>query len=194
MKGTLLESLPEASVTHAQRACTLASEPNIFFHAKNLDGQVHTKGRASCLLGHRIAADPDDGIFAEWQWDGERLTAKNGRYGFYPVYYYARNKEFVLSPTIKRILESGADASLDYPALAVFLRLGFFIGEDTPFKHIKALPPSADLRWQNSAACVTSRLRRLRKQTHIGARALTHPPILVLTGALQQEFQVVQRH
>ena len=31
--------------------------------------------------------------------------------------------------------------------LAVFLRLGFFIGEDTPFAGVKQLAPGSVLRW-----------------------------------------------
>src|SRR5205085_2976358 len=47
-----------------------------------------------------------------------------------------------------RLLLEGAPAELDERALSVFLRLGFFLGEDTAFTAIKALPPAATMRWR----------------------------------------------
>ena len=45
------------------------------------------------------------------------------------------------------MLALGAPKDLDYDALAVFLRIGLFIGDDTPFKHIKSLPPDVSFFW-----------------------------------------------
>lgn len=106
------------------------------------------EGSTGCTLGHRLGAA--DGIWAWWAWDGATLTAANERYGMYPLYCYSTPDAAGLSPSIPRLLARGADAALDHAALAVFLRLGFFIGEDTPFRHIRALPPAASLSWNGS--------------------------------------------
>jgi asparagine synthase (glutamine-hydrolysing) len=103
------------------------------------------EGSASCALGHRVGAS--DGIWAWWAWDGATLSAANERYGMYPLYYYSAPGALGLSPSIPRLIALGADAALDHAALAVFLRLGFFVGDDTPFRHIRALPPAATLSW-----------------------------------------------
>ncbi|MGB9992446.1 hypothetical protein [Pseudoduganella rhizocola] len=124
------------------------------------------EGSASCALGHRVGAA--DGIWAWWNWDGATLTAANERYGLYPLYRYSGPDAVGLSPSIPRLIACGADTALDHAALAVFLRLGFFIGEDTPFRHIRALPPAASLSWngtlhltsQGRAAAPTQSLRR----------------------------------
>lgn len=120
-----------------------------FFHVKRRTEGFETQGTSHCALGHQIGRDSDtpDGIYAEWNWDGKCLTARNDRYGMFPVFYYSRNGEFSMSSSIDRLLEAGADPELDDTALSVFFRLGFFIGEDTPFRHIRALPPAASLQW-----------------------------------------------
>ena len=123
-----------------------------FFYAKKNGNVIDARGRKTCLLGHKIAVlsnKKEDGIFAEWKWEGERLIVKNDRYGFYPLYYYHHNNEIYISPSIEKLLEEGANREFDYPAISVFLRLGFYIGEDTPFKYIRALPPNVDFQWEN---------------------------------------------
>ncbi|RFA33427.1 asparagine synthetase B family protein [Alkalilimnicola ehrlichii] len=114
------------------------------------DAGTQVSGDSVEHLGHTIALDtarPPDGVFAHWEWDGTTLTARNDRLGFYPLYYYQDTTGIALSPSIPRLLQLGADDRLDYKGLAVFLRLGYFIAEDTPFAHIRALPPNAQLRW-----------------------------------------------
>lgn len=123
-----------------------------YFYARYTQGSVETKGVGTCSLGHTISrghgAKPD-GIFAEWAWDGSRLTVKNDRYGMFPLYYCSFENEIFLSTSIRQMLDVGAPRDLDYDALAVFIRVGLFIGDDTPFKHIKALPPDVSFFWEN---------------------------------------------
>lgn len=124
-----------------------------YFHAKHNGDQVETRGGHSCLLGHQIDCGQSrkpDGVFTQWKWSGTRLTVSNDRYGFYPLFYYCRDGEIGVSPSIPSLIKEGAPTELDEAGLAVFLRLGFFIGEDTPFKHIRALPPNALLEWDGS--------------------------------------------
>ncbi|MBV9852515.1 MAG: asparagine synthetase B family protein, partial [Armatimonadetes bacterium] len=60
-----------------------------------------------------------------------------------------------VSPSLVHLIAQGAPAELDDTALAVFLRLGFFLGEDTPFASIRALPPAATLRWTEGRLSVS---------------------------------------
>lgn len=124
-----------------------------YFHAKQHGLQVQTRGIHNCLLGHQIDCKESrrpDGIFARWSWDGARLKIQNDRYGFFPLFYYCKDGEIGVSPSIHRLIKEGAPTELDEAGLAVFLRLGFFIGEDTPYKHIRVLPPNALLEWDGS--------------------------------------------
>ncbi|MCI0390233.1 MAG: asparagine synthase-related protein [Acidobacteria bacterium] len=126
------------------------SEP--FLHIRCKAGGFEVEGMTEAKVGHKIyhARRSDfDGIFAEWTWDGSRLRVHNDRYGFYPLYYFANSEEIAISTSIVRLLRAGASPVLDDAALAAFLRLGSFLGEDTAFQAIRALPPSATLEWRN---------------------------------------------
>lgn len=121
-----------------------------FFFAEFGDDNVRVKGRPRCFFGHRIQTSraKNEGIFAEWIWDGKRLTARNDRFGFCPIFLYHKENQIGISQSVATLIGQGADASLDYPALAVALRMGQFVGEDTAFKYIRALPPSAGVVWE----------------------------------------------
>lgn len=114
--------------------------------------RVH--GIHACVLGGTINASERsprlrEGLFAEWSWDGSRLEARNDRYGFQPLFYAVQGTTLWLSPSIPELVAQGAPTDLDDAGLAVFLRLTHFIGDDTPFLHIRALPPAALLTWQD---------------------------------------------
>jgi len=96
------------------------------------------------------AGEPLDGtgVFARWAWDGERLIAANDRFGVQPLYYASEGGTLRISPSIGTLLRRGASPALDDAALAVFVRIGFFVGEDTPFQAIRALPPGACAEWR----------------------------------------------
>lgn len=138
-----------------------------FFSARKEGDKIFTKGDARCLAGHRIEGpgQSSDGIFAEWSWDGERLTARNDRYGFHPLYYFKRENEVSISHSIVRLLAEGSSAEIDHGSLAVFLRLGYFLGEDTPFRHIRALPPDAAFEWKDGRLTVSGRYALRKPQT-----------------------------
>jgi hypothetical protein len=90
-------------------------------------------------------------VFAAWNWNGHTLKIENDRYGMYPLYYATWDGQIAVSRGIISLFDCGAPADLDYEALAVFLRLGFFLGEDTPFRAIRVLPPNAVFEWSAGA-------------------------------------------
>lgn len=118
---------------------------------KGASGYV-AEGMPRVELGHRVGrnnGESFDGIFAYWAWDGGRFVVENDRYGIYPVFYCSWGGEFWISPSIQHVLKGNFPKNLDMSGLAVFLRMGLFLDEDTPFEHIKALPPGARLTWQD---------------------------------------------
>ncbi len=139
-----------------------------FFHVRRLNERLRLRGRRHCELGHRIDRGPErsaDGIHAWWRWDGERLVAGNDRYGLYPLYYFQKDGEFCLSTSIFKLLEEGAEPEIDWPALAVFWRMGFFPPGDTVFKTIRALPPAAALAWRDGQLQVSGDYHQVGPQT-----------------------------
>jgi asparagine synthase (glutamine-hydrolysing) len=96
-------------------------------------------------------------LFAEWSWDGETLVVRNDRYGMWPLYYACDQEGIAVSPSAAKLVAAGVPPELDEAALGVFFRLGFFLGDETPFRAIRALPPGSLLKWQNGALhCVSA--------------------------------------
>ena len=89
----------------------------------------------------------------------------------------------VLSTDLLQLVERGAPTGLDVDALSVFLRLGFFVGDDTPFASIRAvLPPRpgiATARLSRPAA-VRGYIDLVRQA--IRRRLPTAPFVLPLSG------------
>jgi asparagine synthase (glutamine-hydrolysing) len=115
-------------------------------------GKYVVQGATSCSLGGSQSADSSrrESIHASWHWDGQKLTVRNDRLGFYPLFYFVSDDEISVSPSIRALIKAGAPADFDDAGIAAFLRLGFFLGEDTPFRRIRALPPNALLVWTRS--------------------------------------------
>ncbi|MEU3183987.1 asparagine synthetase B family protein [Streptomyces sp. NPDC006923] len=136
------------------RAPTAASRPRPpYLRLEHGPDGTRAEGVPSARLGHRLrrAGRADEGVFAEWRWDGERLLVRNDRYGMFPLYYWADGDRIALATSPTDLPALGAPAGLDHDALSVFLRLGFYLGEDTCFAAVRALPPAATLTWSAGA-------------------------------------------
>jgi asparagine synthetase B (glutamine-hydrolysing) len=124
---------------------------------------------------HTFGESPAGGLergtpFARWAWDGTRLEVRTDRLGCFPLFYAVDGSTLWLSSSIPELLRLGAPAALDDAALAVFLRLGTFLAEDTPFLHVRALPPDARLTWSAGRLQVAGR-RVERPRLEIGREA-----------------------
>lgn len=160
-----------------------------YFRAKKDRERVHTNGDARCFLGHKIdrTDGKHDGIFAEWVWDGNRLNACNDRYGFHPLFYSVQHDAICISPSIFRLLAEGASPEIDRPAIAVFLRLGYFIGEDTPFRYIRVLPPDATLEWKDGHLTVSGRYA-IRKPRYLARDAAVDQYVSLFREAIRRRI------
>ncbi|HYM25622.1 MAG TPA: asparagine synthase-related protein [Vicinamibacterales bacterium] len=96
------------------------------------------------------------GAFARWRWNAPRLCASTDRFGIQPLFYAADPYAIRISPSVEELLRTGAPRDLDESALAVFLRVGFFVGDDTPFVGIRAAPPGGSLEWNDGHVHVRS--------------------------------------
>jgi asparagine synthase (glutamine-hydrolysing) len=103
-------------------------------------GQVVAHGSRECDLGNRD-------VWARWRWTGTVLEVRNCDLGFTPLFYRVVPNGIRVADNPLGTLEPLEQAVLDCRALSVFLRLGFFVGEDTPFLGVRQLPPSATLTW-----------------------------------------------
>jgi asparagine synthase (glutamine-hydrolysing) len=140
-----------------------------FVHIKRTSDRYEIEGQDSCFVGHTLPSaryERPDGIYAQWSWDGERLLVRNDRYGFHPLYYFTRENEIAVSTSLTKLITAGAPTELDEAGMAVFLRLGFFIGEATPFKAIRQVPPDCNFEWKDNHLAVTGQVP-LAKLQHL---------------------------
>lgn len=133
-----------------------------WFSVRWKGGRAEAAGDPSYKHGHVIdrgAGRLKDGIWSEWSWDGSKLTIRNDRYGFDPLYYWhdpaSPDTAFAVSPNIIQLIAEGFTSDLDYRALGAFMRTGVMWGDDTPWTKFKALPPNATVTWEGGKLTVT---------------------------------------
>lgn len=129
----------------------LGEDQRPYFAARFLGDHVAVEGVSDCLVGEKIPSDdPDqpDGLFVEWHWDGRRLIVRNDFYGFSPLFYASYGKAIRISPSLEDVVKGDGPRDLDYAALEVILRMGHPVGDDTPFRAVRSLPPKSTLIWE----------------------------------------------
>ncbi len=113
-----------------------------------LHAQVN--GVNQIINGPRTWRSPVDiGTGAGWTATERSVTVRSDPLGFHPLYYAATPTDLYVSPSPVALARSGGLTEPDHDALAVFVRLGFFLGEDTPWRAVRAMPPSGGLTWQS---------------------------------------------
>jgi asparagine synthetase B (glutamine-hydrolysing) len=134
-----------------------SAEP--FLQLSASGSEVAVRGLPSAWLAAERQPTPASrlGPFAEWTCAGNRLTVRNDALGIYPLYYAATGTTVAVAPSIPALIAQGVSAALDDDAVAVLLRLGFCVGDDTPFRAIRVLPPGATLTWEPGRLSLMSR-------------------------------------
>jgi asparagine synthetase B (glutamine-hydrolysing) len=160
-------------------------------HLKLIGGEVRPTGDLQFTAGHVLGNEPvpvRDGVYASWRWDGVALEISNCRYGLHPLFYYFRSGEFCISTSLVELLDRVGPQDFDDDAIAVFLRIGYFLEDDTPFRNIRVVPPLANWRWSASgltrtqreyepdAGCSASRNARLDDYVSIFRQAMQRRP------------------
>ncbi|HXN47197.1 MAG TPA: asparagine synthetase B family protein [Bryobacteraceae bacterium] len=95
--------------------------------------------------------------FVGWRFTGATLSFQADPLGIYPLFYCCTNGRLSISPSLQRVVSECGATELDYEALSVFLRLGYYVGSDTPFKDVKQLDPGASGRIENGTLTLSSR-------------------------------------
>ncbi len=124
-----------------------------FLHVQMIDGRPVAEGSAHWAGGTLVtgADGRPDGVYGRWWWDGEQVGVEIDRMGFFPIYYFADDRQFCVSASLPALLQRGAPRDLDLDAIGVFLRLGYFLDEDTAFTAIRAVPPVRSFTWSRGA-------------------------------------------
>ena len=95
--------------------------------------------------------------FVGWRFTGATLSFQADPLGIYPLFYCCANGRLSVSPSLQRVVSECGATELDYEALSVFLRLGYYVGSDTPFKDVKQLDPETRGRFEHGTLTLSSR-------------------------------------
>lgn len=160
-----------------------------FLHLKYSPDGVTAEGDPSYYHGNAVTMDDGsrNGVYAEWDWDGTTLRAGNCRYGMSPLFYYCGDDEICISNSIPKMLDLGVPNDWDDDAMAVFIRRHTFLGEDTPFKHIRATPPGAKLTWRDGRMSLES-TRHEPKPQHLKRSAIIDGVIELFQQAIARRL------
>jgi len=67
------------------------------------------------------------------------------RLGIVPLFVSHQGDRFVVASSLRECARHVSHLEFDFDALAVFLRLGYFLGADTPFTQIKVVSPNTEI-------------------------------------------------
>jgi len=95
--------------------------------------------------------------FIGWKFTGATLSFQADPLGIYPLFYCCTKGRLCISPSLQRVVSECGATELDHEALSVFLRLGYYVGSDTPFKDVKQLDPETSGRFENGTLTLSSR-------------------------------------
>ena len=127
-----------------------------YIHLRCQENGPCVSGQINYHIGQNNRSRNSDGLFLEWYYENNTLTVRNDGFGFYPCFVFTNHSEIIVSTSPLAIIAQGGDGRLDPEAFAVFAWLGFFIDNETPFAHIRHLPPGSTLVWHNGQTTLQS--------------------------------------
>lgn len=138
-------------------------------------------------------------LTAGWQFEDGKLRIFADRLGMIPLYVYVDSTTIVVTDRIVNLRHYAPSLELDHFEVAVFMKLGVYLGAGTPFRRVQRLRPGEVLVWNSAQVSrmpppedwepfrgtrsqVHEKMQRLfaqsiRKRVHRG-----HQPVVGLTG------------
>jgi hypothetical protein len=107
-------------------------------------------------IAHDDTHDAGPTLTAGWRLENERLEVHADRLGMIPLFYFYDAHNLVVADDIAEVVARMPRPCFDAAAVSVFLQLGFYIGEDTPFADVKVLAPGARLTWEHGAIALNA--------------------------------------
>jgi hypothetical protein len=113
-----------------------ASQGIEWFALQSENGLTSYCGKDQVHLG-------EENIYVSWSFDGEKFCFQNDRYGVYPFFYALQGDRLVGSNSFEFLASVAGKPKWDWDAISAFLYFGYFLGDTTPVKNIKVLPPGS---------------------------------------------------
>jgi asparagine synthase (glutamine-hydrolysing) len=132
---------------------------------------VRVSGSASHVMGEEPVPGGERSArpFATWSWDGTTLHIATSRHGLHPLFLRVFADGIGLSASIDRTVLGDDPGPLNLAALAVFLRVGYFLGDDTAWRDIHRVGAGVSLTWSAAEGLVErSRRHELQRELRLG--------------------------
>ncbi|MDZ4831195.1 MAG: hypothetical protein SGJ09_13490 [Phycisphaerae bacterium] len=117
-------------------------------------GHVAT-GEREHVIGLSVADNGEKGVVARWRFDGEILVVDGEAFGYLPLFVAQAENRIIVGTSPIALVAAGAPGDIDREAVGLFLRIGFYLGERTPFKHIRVAPRGKRLTWTRGVSSVS---------------------------------------
>jgi asparagine synthase (glutamine-hydrolysing) len=124
--------------------------------------QIAVDGPASASFGIPLAPGREgraNGGHAQWQFAAGTLRAATDRHGLFPLFYHATTDRICISPSLESVVRRCGLRQLDADALAVFVHVGMFLNDLTPFKDVRVIPPGGTIEWDGTLRVTSHRPR-----------------------------------
>ena len=149
--------------------------------------ELKCDGVASALMGYRYA--DGGGVFNQWQLLPDKVVVSNDFFGFRPLYYKATADSLQISEDINQLIAPAEP--FNFRALAVFLRSGDFLGEQTPFLAIKVLPPDASLTFDRSGLSLQLKPKPVSSSFTLPVAQLQHDYKAIFSASIARSRQLI---
>jgi hypothetical protein len=121
-------------------------------HASRREAETGTLVRPDCVWRR-------DGEWSGWRVQRGTLSIRLAPSDPSPLFAADRDGDITLSQNLLQMLDCVGDLTLDTEAISIFLHLGFFLGDRTPFRAIRAVQAgecgtldASGLRWERPHA------------------------------------------
>ena len=112
------------------------------------------EGAAAGFVGYQLDGEAaDDGAFVRWSMQEGQFALSTDRLGLYPLYYLQQGNELVISNSVA-LIQQQCTLEPHTEAVAIFLRLGFYLGSDTAFKGLIRPEGKLEVRLDDNGLCL----------------------------------------
>jgi hypothetical protein len=121
------------------------------------DGRVSVSGTPAWSGGVAVpdAAGREAGVAGGWAVRDGAIEITSDPYGYLPLYLFASAERCVVANNPIAAVAAGAPGEPDAAATGLYARLGFYLGETTPFRHVRRVEAGRTVRWKDGAITVS---------------------------------------
>jgi hypothetical protein len=121
------------------------------------DGRVTIRGTPAWRGGIPVpdADGREAGVAGGWTAHDGAVEITSDPYGYLPLYLFASADRCVVANNPIAAVAAGAPGEPDAAATGLYARLGFYLGDTTPFRHVRRVEAGRVVRWKDGSLSVS---------------------------------------